>query len=91
MSVLRVHQMPDAKIVLGLIAFRAINACLVKTYFSPDEYWQALEVGHKITFDYGYLTWEWDVGLRSVLHPALFAGVYSILSTLGLDDGALFV
>ncbi|KAF9179468.1 hypothetical protein BGZ51_006910 [Haplosporangium sp. Z 767] len=87
----RMHQLPDAHILAGLIVFRAINACLVKTYFSPDEYWQALEVGHWITFGYGYLTWEWKVGLRSVLHPALFAGLYKILSALGLDDGMLFI
>lgn len=93
------HQMPakvtsrwsETSILICLVVYRAINACLVKTYFSPDEYWQALEVGHKITFGYGYLTWEWDVGLRSVLHPAFFAALYKVLDLLGLDDGSVFV
>lgn len=88
----RIHQIPDSHLLLGLILFRAVNSLLVRTYFSPDEYWQALEVGHRITFGYGYLTWEWGtVGLRSVLHPALFAGLYKLLALLGLEDGALFV
>ncbi|KAG0331748.1 hypothetical protein BG004_001522, partial [Podila humilis] len=57
----------------------------------PDEYWQALEVGHWITFGSGYLTWEWDVGLRSVLHPAFFAALFKVLAVLGLDDGSFFI
>ena len=90
--VMRAHQLPDTHLVLGLVAFRGLNSLLVRTYFHPDEYWQALEVAHRVTFGYGYLTWEWGpVGLRSVLHPALFAGLYKLLSILGLEDGSLFV
>ncbi|KAF9286137.1 glycosylphosphatidylinositol anchor biosynthesis [Mortierella alpina] len=89
--VLRVHQWPDASLFAGLVAFRAINALFVRTYFSPDEYWQALEVAHRAVFGYGYLTWEWNVALRSVLHPALFAALYRVLSILGLDDSRLFI
>ncbi|KAI8605845.1 Alg9-like mannosyltransferase family-domain-containing protein [Dissophora ornata] len=85
------YRLSDKAILAGLLVFRALNACLVTTYFSPDEYWQALEVGHRITFGYGYLTWEWDVGLRSVLHPAIFAVLYKVLALLGLDDGSLFI
>ncbi|KAK3813734.1 MAG: Alg9-like mannosyltransferase family-domain-containing protein [Linnemannia gamsii] len=84
------YRCADSKVITALVLFRLINATLVKTYFSPDEYWQALEVGHNITFGYGYLTWEWLVGLRSVLHPAVFAALYKVLSVLGLDDGSLF-
>ena len=87
----QLQRQADIAILLGLIVFRAINACLVRTYFSPDEYWQALEVAHRITFGYGYLTWEWAVALRSVLHPALFAGVYKVLAAAHLDDGPLYV
>ncbi|KAF9979283.1 hypothetical protein BGZ73_002552 [Actinomortierella ambigua] len=86
--------MPNQGIMLLiLIAFRAINALLVQTYFSPDEYWQALEVGHHIAFGYGYLTWEWrsDVGLRSVLHPSLFAALYKALAWAGLDNTRLLI
>lgn len=91
-AAMRAHQLPDSHLFLGLVLFRVVNSLLVRTYFSPDEYWQALEVGHRIAFGYGYLTWEWgSVGLRSVLHPALFAGLYKLLSILGLEDGLLFV
>ncbi|KAF9579497.1 glycosylphosphatidylinositol anchor biosynthesis, partial [Lunasporangiospora selenospora] len=61
------------------------------TYFSPDEYWQALEVAHQITFGQGYLTWEWDVRLRSVLHPLVFAALYKVLDLLSLDNDTLFI
>ncbi|KAF9956225.1 hypothetical protein BGZ65_002897 [Modicella reniformis] len=87
----RLHRLKDTTLLTALIVFRTINACLVKTYFSPDEHWQALEVAHWITFGYGYLTWEWTVALRSVLHPALFAGLYKALAVLGIDDGWLFI
>jgi hypothetical protein len=34
---------------------------------------------------YGHLTWEWKKGIRSYLHPVLFAVLYKVLSLLGLD------
>ncbi|KAF3961618.1 hypothetical protein CMV_013780 [Castanea mollissima] len=67
------------------LAFRVVNALLVQTYFNPDEHWQALEVAHRIAFGYGHLTWEWKKGIRSYLHPVLFAVLYKVLSLLGLD------
>lgn len=57
----------------------------MQTYFNPDEHWQALEVAHRITFGYGHLTWEWTKGIRSYLHPMLFAILYKVLSILHLD------
>ncbi|GMY35497.1 GPI mannosyltransferase 3 isoform X2 [Fagus crenata] len=67
------------------LAFRVVNSLLVQTYFNPDEHWQALEVAHRIAFGYGHLTWEWKKGIRSYLHPVLFAVLYKVLSLLGLD------
>ncbi|XP_059461275.1 mannosyltransferase APTG1 isoform X1 [Corylus avellana] len=67
------------------LAFRVANALLVQTYFNPDEHWQALEVAHRIAFGYGHLTWEWEKGIRSYLHPMLFAVLYKVLALLGLD------
>ena len=32
------------------LAFRALNAVLVRTAFAPDEYWQSLEVAHRMVF-----------------------------------------
>ncbi|XP_042989501.1 mannosyltransferase APTG1 [Carya illinoinensis] len=68
------------------LAFRVVNALLVQTYFNPDEHWQALEVAHRIVFGYGHLTWEWKKGIRSYLHPLLFAVLYKVLTLLGLDS-----
>ena len=35
-----------------LIGFRIINALVCTTAFVPDEYWQSLEVAHRMTFGY---------------------------------------
>ncbi|XP_031128009.1 GPI mannosyltransferase 3 isoform X3 [Ipomoea triloba] len=71
--------------ILCLVA-RSINSLMVQTYFNPDEHWQALEVAHHITFGYGHLTWEWKKGIRSYLHPSIFALLYKILTFLKLDS-----
>ncbi|XP_049359842.1 mannosyltransferase APTG1 isoform X2 [Solanum verrucosum] len=77
---------PLLKKVFFLCLFvRFVNAFLVQTYFNPDEHWQALEVAHRISFGYGHLTWEWEKGIRSYLHPVIFAGLYKILAFFHLD------
>ncbi|GMN24684.1 hypothetical protein TIFTF001_049164 [Ficus carica] len=73
------------RVFLFCLAFRLTNALLVQTYFNPDEHWQALEVAHRIAFGYGHLTWEWKKGIRSYLHPLLFALLYKVMAFLGLD------
>ena len=35
-----------------LVVFRTVNAFLSYTAFVPDEYWQSLEVAHKMVFGY---------------------------------------
>ncbi|CAM6090733.1 unnamed protein product [Calypogeia fissa] len=67
------------------LAFRLLNAFLVRTYFNPDEHWQALEVAHRMVFGYGHLTWEWKRGIRSYVHPLIFAALYKLLALMGLD------
>lgn len=34
---------------------------------------------------YGHLTWEWKKGIRSYLHPVIFAALYKVLAFLRLD------
>lgn len=75
----------DSRVLLGCLAFRLVNALLVQTYFNPDEHWQSAEVAHRIVFGYGHLTWEWTTGLRSYLHPLIFAALYKVLVMLKLD------
>ncbi|KAI6652145.1 hypothetical protein LOD99_4690 [Oopsacas minuta] len=66
-----------------LLSFRLSNAILCKTSFDPDEYWQALEVAHRRTYGYGYLTWEWHTQLRSYLFPYVFECLYRVISFFG--------
>ncbi|KAA8535457.1 hypothetical protein F0562_030460 [Nyssa sinensis] len=73
------------------LAIRMVNSLLVQTYFNPDEHWQALEVAHHITFGYGHLTWEWEKGIRSYLHPVLFSLLYKVLAVFHLDTPWLMV
>ena len=72
-------------------AFRVVNAFLVRTYFNADEYWQSLEVAHRMVFGYGHLTWEWERGLRGYAHPAMFAALYKLAATLGVDTTPVLV
>ncbi|EGC42672.1 GPI mannosyltransferase [Histoplasma capsulatum var. duboisii H88] len=68
-------------ILLFLIAFRALNALCVRTFFQPDEFFQSLEPAWQIAFggDSGaWITWEWRHHLRSSIHPYIFAAVYYV-------------
>ncbi|KAF5743857.1 GPI mannosyltransferase 3 isoform X3 [Tripterygium wilfordii] len=80
----RLFSSPKNVFALCLV-FRIVNSLLVETYFNPDEHWQALEVAHRLVFGYGQLTWEWNKGIRSYLHPMIFALLYKVLALLGLD------
>ena len=40
----------ERTLFLSLLAFRIVNAFVVQTSFVPDEYWQSLEVAHKMVF-----------------------------------------
>ena len=44
-------------VVLLIVAVRLASVFIVQTYYVPDEYWQSLEVAHKLTFG-------WVVGVR---------------------------
>lgn len=70
---------------LYIFSFRLVCALALQTYFSPDEYWQSLEVAHSMVFGYGHLTWEWHEKIRGILHPLIFAALYKVLKALSLD------
>ncbi|KAL2068751.1 hypothetical protein VTL71DRAFT_15089 [Oculimacula yallundae] len=64
-----------------LLVFRCVNALAVRTFFQPDEYFQALEPAWQMAFgpqSGAWITWEWHHQLRSSLHPAMFAVVYFV-------------
>ncbi|ERS96786.1 hypothetical protein HMPREF1624_06995 [Sporothrix schenckii ATCC 58251] len=75
-------------ILWALVALRWIGAFTVRTFFQPDEYFQALEPAWQLAHgpaSGAWITWEWKHRLRASLHPVLFAGVYAGLEyVLGL-------
>ncbi|KAK3494794.1 Alg9-like mannosyltransferase family-domain-containing protein [Neurospora hispaniola] len=81
-----------------LFVFRFINALILRTFFQPDEYFQALEPAWNMAFgdqSGAWLTWEWQHQLRSSLHPAIFGLAYKaahwILSALFPPAFEMFV
>lgn len=38
------------KILLFFVALRLASVFLVRTWYVPDEYWQSLEVAHRLAF-----------------------------------------
>ncbi|XP_068060115.1 GPI mannosyltransferase 3-like isoform X2 [Anomalospiza imberbis] len=73
------------------LALRTLNCFLVQTSFVPDEYWQSLEVAHRMVFNYGYLTWEWTSSLRGYSYPLIFASMYKALQLLAKDNVQLLI
>ena len=72
------------------LSIRSLYLCNIirsslRTFFEADEFWQGPEVAHKLVFGYGHLTWEWAEGLRSYLHPLLFAVLYKTIAFLRID------
>ena len=63
------------------------------TFFQPDEYWQSIEIAHRIVFGYGYQTWEWMTSkpIRSVVYPAMFVPLYKAMKAMHIDNPFVFV
>jgi phosphatidylinositol glycan class B len=64
--------------IFVVLFFRILNSLAVATYFDPDEHYQSHEIAYLSVHGSGYKSWEWRVGLRSFLHPALLAIFYSL-------------
>ena len=75
------------------LVIRVIIALATRTFFQPDEYFQALEPAHFLVFGYGDLTWEWTSSppIRSIFYPALNVPIYWLLKILQLDGTSLLV
>ncbi|XP_044756159.1 GPI mannosyltransferase 3 [Coccinella septempunctata] len=76
---------------LVFLALRIASVFFVRTFYEADEYWQSLEVAHKFVFGYGYLTWEWEKGIRSYVYPVFFTILYKLLAILQLDTATLII
>jgi phosphatidylinositol glycan class B len=48
-----------------------------------------LNLFRRLVFGYGHLTWEWSEGLRSYLHPLLFAALFKIIALLRVDTPSI--
>lgn len=68
------------RLFLLILLARLLNSFSIRTFFQPDEFYQALEPAHKLVYGYGYVTWEWEEGLRSAIHPLLYALSYRLLN-----------
>ncbi|KAI1213080.1 glycosyltransferase family 22 protein [Annulohypoxylon truncatum] len=69
-----------------IFAVRFANALCVRTFFQPDEYFQALEPAWNMLYgdnSGAWITWEWKHQLRSSIHPAVFAFGYWIVEQYG--------
>ncbi|KAF3987709.1 hypothetical protein FT663_03708 [Candidozyma haemuli var. vulneris] len=82
---------PTLKIFGVVAVLRFLNAISIITFFQPDEFYQALEPAHKLVYGYGYITWEWHEGLRSSLHPWLYALAYKAVGAVVSEDWAVYL
>ena len=70
---------------------RIFMACISVGSFVPDETWQSVEVAHNMVFGQGYLTWEWKEGIRSYLHPCLYAILFYVMKWTTIDSSDLII
>ncbi len=70
----------------AFLIVRLSSVFFVQTWFVPDEFWQSLEVAHRLSFGYGYLTWEWSEGIRSLIYPLVFSIPYKAMEYFCFDS-----
>jgi hypothetical protein len=76
----------DKKILFALICIRIFNALTIRTFFQPDEYYQAIEPAWKFVYGYGETTWEWKEGIRGFLYISQFASTWWVSNAMGIRD-----
>ncbi|KAI1331201.1 glycosyltransferase family 22 protein [Xylariaceae sp. FL0255] len=70
--------------LFAIFFVRLVNSYCVRTFFQPDEYFQALEPAWQMIYgdnSGAWITWEWRHALRSTIHPAIFAFGYFIVDS----------
>ena len=75
------------------LAFAARAAVALSGDFTlhVDEIMQYLEQGHRLAFGNGIVYWEYFYGARSLLVPALIAGILKSFDAVGLGQPAWYV
>jgi phosphatidylinositol glycan class B len=81
---------------IHLIAIVALCLRLVLAFTSdhinqPDEIFQYLEQGHRITFGYGYIPWEYRFGIRSWVIPGFISAWLSMFRSLHVDHPSIYI
>ena len=54
-SIIKRIMSSEKTLLLALISMRVINSLFMQTHFVPDEFWQSLEVAHKMVFGYPFV------------------------------------
>ncbi|KAG8001524.1 GPI mannosyltransferase 3 [Nibea albiflora] len=62
-----------ARLAVFCVVFRLINCLLVQTSFVPDEYWQSVEVSHRMVFKYPLTTSSSAIWLPRIIQALLAA------------------
>lgn len=73
------------QLLIVAVVVRVSATLFCSSYFVADEYWQSLEIAHRLVFGRGELTWEWHQGIRSFVFPTIIAIPYWLLKILHLD------
>src|SRR5437763_13875527 len=73
--------------LLGLVLLAA-GLRVVPTVFVPslnwgDEIFQTIEPAHRLVYGYGLVPWEFQLGMRSWLLPAMIAGFMQLARAIG--------
>jgi GPI mannosyltransferase 3 len=83
--------MDSGKAGLAMLAAAALATRLYALYATngfihPDNLFQLLEPAHKLAFGYGITPWEYVLGIRSWVQPAIIAAVYLLGAAAGLHS-----
>lgn len=79
------------KLFLYILIIRLFNSLTIRTFFQADEFYQCLEPAYNAVFNSGYITWEWEEGIRSSIHPLIYALGYKIASLVQADGKLIII
>jgi len=76
--------------IVGLI-LRTIYFFQVDSILYPDEVFQYLEQGFRLSHGYGIIPWEYVYGVRTWIIPICVAGIFKILQFMGINSPHLYI
>jgi phosphatidylinositol glycan class B len=82
------HGIP-ASVAATILVLAAIPMVLAGSglgILHPDEVFQAMEPAYRLVHGYGFVAWEWDVGIRNWAGPYVFSGLLQLCQHFGLTD-----